>query len=101
MTLHWFTPPVFVATDEGRDRYAVTNVERAAEFLLSWRARGQGDSWRAAVQAGMAAIKKLISVAEAAFEASAKECGKLHGAVRGARNVEDRADKGVASPRGV
>jgi predicted carbohydrate-binding protein with CBM5 and CBM33 domain len=100
MALHWFTSPVFVATDEGRDRYAVSNIERAAEFLLSWRGCGQGESWRAAVQACMAAIKNQISVEEArsAFEAAAVECGQLPLCPRRARIFDDRSDRGVASP---
>ncbi|HEV2554946.1 MAG TPA: DUF982 domain-containing protein [Bosea sp. (in: a-proteobacteria)] len=79
MALHWFISPVYVAIDEGRDRYAVTNVERAAEFLLSWRHHGQGERWRLAVQASMAAIKNQIPVEDArsAFEAAVIECGQV------------------------
>ncbi|PZO01047.1 MAG: DUF982 domain-containing protein [Hyphomicrobiales bacterium] len=79
MALHWFTSPVFVATDEGRDRYAVSNVERAAEFLLSWRGNGQGECWREAVQACMAAIKNQIPIetARSAFEGAVVECGQV------------------------
>ena len=100
MTLHWFAPPVFVATDEGRDRYAVTNIERAAEFLLSWRGCGQGESWRTAVQACMAAIKNQIPVAEAqaAFEAAALECDKLPFAVLPPRISENGSRADTAMP---
>lgn len=79
MALHWFSPPVYVTTDKIGRRYAVSNIERAAEFLLSWRDRGMGPDWKAAVQACMAAIKGEASIAEArsAFEAAARECDEL------------------------
>ena len=79
MALHWFSPPVYVTTDKIGRRYAVSNVERAAEFLLSWRDRGMGPEWKAAVQACMAAIKGEAGIEEArsAFEAAARECYEL------------------------
>lgn len=79
MPLHWFSPPVYVATAKAGERYAVTNVERAAEFLLSWRHEGVGEQWRNAVALCMAAIKGARPAAEAraSFEAAASECGRL------------------------
>jgi len=79
MTLHWFSPPIYVETEKAGVRYAVTNIERAAEFLLSWRGICQSEAWIAAVQACMAAIKGQGSVddAQAAFMAAAEQCGKL------------------------
>jgi hypothetical protein len=79
MTLHWFSPPIYVTTDKIGRRYAVTNIERAAEFLLSWRDRGMGPDWKAAVRACMAAIKDEaeIEAARSAFEAAARECDEL------------------------
>lgn len=40
MPAHWFTSPAYVATPNVGDCFAVPNVERAAEFLLSWKGRG-------------------------------------------------------------
>ncbi|MGF7055697.1 hypothetical protein GGC47_004910 [Bosea sp. OAE752] len=79
MPLHWFSPPVYVATSNPGERYAVSNVERAAEYLLSWRHSGAGESWREAVAVCMAALKGGASVADArsTFEAAARECGRL------------------------
>ncbi len=79
MPLHWFDPPIYVAASKGGARYAVMNVERAAEFLLSWRDQSQSESWRAAVQACMAAIKGAGAIADAreAFEMAAREGGRL------------------------
>lgn len=79
MPLHWFSPPVYVATKKVGERYAVSNVERAAEFLLSWRGEGAGELWRQAVSECMAAIKGQTPAEEArsAFEAAAQECGQI------------------------
>ncbi|HEV7319657.1 MAG TPA: DUF982 domain-containing protein [Ensifer sp.] len=79
MKLHWFSPPVYVAIDPIGTRYAVSNIERAAEFLLSWRDRGMGPDWKIGVQTCMAGIKGEAGTAEArsAFEAAARECGEL------------------------
>jgi hypothetical protein len=79
MALHWFSPPVYVTSTKVGERYAVSNVERAAEFLLSWRDQGMGPEWKTAVQACMAALKAEGDPVEArsAFEAAARECGKL------------------------
>ncbi|MCU4178216.1 DUF982 domain-containing protein [Bosea sp. BH3] len=78
MPLHWFTPPVYVETERPGERYAVTNIERAAEFLLLWRKHCPGDEWHRAVQACMAAIKGQGSVDEAreTFGTAARACGR-------------------------
>lgn len=79
MALHWFSPPVYVTIAKVGERYAVFNVERAAEFLLSWRDQGMGPGWQFAVQACMATLKSEGGPEEtrSAFEAAARECGKL------------------------
>ncbi len=78
MALHWFSPPVYVTTGKLAERYAVTNIERAAEYLLSWRDRGMGPDWQKAVRACTAALKSEGGTEEArsSFEAAARECGK-------------------------
>jgi len=78
MPLHWFNPPIYIADAAGDERYAVMNVERAAEFLMSWREHSQNETWRAAVQACMAAIKGGGAIADAreAFKIAATDCGK-------------------------
>ncbi|MCA0417732.1 MAG: DUF982 domain-containing protein [Proteobacteria bacterium] len=49
MPLHWFATPVYVDAPEAGGRYAVTNIERAAEFLLEWRDEAARAEWRRAV----------------------------------------------------
>lgn len=80
MALHWFNPPVVVQSEgSGQTSYGVTNVERAAEFLLRWRHLNHGPSWLAAVEACMDAIKNggCPDEARKKFEAAARECGQL------------------------
>ncbi|MGO4407920.1 DUF982 domain-containing protein [Bosea sp. RAF48] len=79
MPLHWFTPPVYVESTRVGERYAVSSVERAAEFLLSWREQSGAETWRFAIATCMAAIKGEVPAVHArkAFEAAARECGKL------------------------
>jgi len=78
MPLHWFTPPIYVHTERPGERYAVTNIERAAEFLLSWRESCPVEKWHNAVRACMAAIKGEGSVDDArqAFASAARACGR-------------------------
>jgi hypothetical protein len=77
--LHWFHPPVPVEDERLGLVYHVTSVEKAAEFLLVWDELGQGPAWRKAVEACMAAVDGSGSpdAAREAFEAAARECGKL------------------------
>lgn len=79
MPLHWFSQPIYIADASGAGRYAVMNVERAAEFLMSWREHSQSEAWRAAVQACMAAMKDIGATSDAreAFKVAAIGCGKL------------------------
>lgn len=79
MRLHWFTPPVYVATPKAGGRYAVSNVEKAAQYLLSWKDQVAVESWRIAVALCMAAIKDQIPAGEArvAFEDAARAAGML------------------------
>lgn len=79
MPLHWFSPPVNIVTDKAGVSYAVTSVERAAEFLLGWRDRGEAPEWRLAIATCMAAIRGEVEVeqARAAFEAEAQAGGRL------------------------
>lgn len=79
MPLHWFAPPVTVETDKAGVSYAVTSVEKAAEFLMSWRDDDPGPAWRLAAAVCMRAMSGEATPAEAraAFEAAAKEVGKL------------------------
>lgn len=79
MPLHWFSPPVYVEDDKPGVSYAVTNVEKAGEYLLAWKALGASPSWQAAVRACMAAMKGEGTADDAreAFEEAAKECHKL------------------------
>jgi len=79
MPLHWFSQPIYIADATGAGRYAVMNVEKAAEFLMSWREHSQSDAWRAAVQACMAAMKDVGATTDAreAFKIAAGDCGKL------------------------
>ncbi len=81
MPLHWFNPPIYVTDAKTGERYAVTNIERAAEFLLSWRDAAASEEWREAVQACMAAIKGQggIEDARAAFAVAAQACGRSAG----------------------
>lgn len=78
MPLHWFTPPVYVTAAKTGERYAVTNIERAAEFLLAWRSAAAIAEWREAVQSCMAAIKDEAPIedARAAFAIAARACGR-------------------------
>ena len=79
MPLHWFNSPIYVSTAKHGERYAVTNAERAAEFLLSWREHSREEAWRAAVSACMACMKGEIETERAreAFEAAARSIGHL------------------------
>lgn len=79
MPLHWFTPPVYVQSTQVGDRYAVTSVERAAEFLLAWRERSDEEAWRSGIATCMASLRGEVPAADArkAFETAARECGKL------------------------
>ena len=79
MALHWFSPPVYVSTGNPGERYAVSNIERATEYLLSWRDQGMGLHWQTAVRACTAALKHEGGTEEArsAFEQAARECRKL------------------------
>jgi hypothetical protein len=78
MPLHWFSPPVYVATEKVGERYCVTNAERAAEFLLKWKGKGTGPVWQQAVADCMAVIKDQAPIEQArgSFEAAARECGQ-------------------------
>ncbi len=79
MPLHWFSPPVHVETDSLGRSYAVSNVEKAAEYLLQWRGDGASEPWRMAVVACMAAMKDEIPADQArdAFEAAARAANRL------------------------
>jgi len=79
MPLHWFSSPVYVATPKAGERFAVFNVERAAEFLLSWKGHGGDQAWQSAVLSCMAAMKGQGSTADArsAFESAAQSSGML------------------------
>lgn len=80
MPLHWFEPPVVIETDKAGECYAVTNVERAAEYLLAWRGEGlRGPAWSKAVQVCLSVTKGDATEGEVrvAFETAARECGKL------------------------
>lgn len=71
----WFYPPVSVTTDKPGLTIGVSSVERAAEQLLAWEARGP--KWRSAVSACMDALsgKGTPDQARAAFVDAAKESG--------------------------
>jgi len=77
MPLHWFWPPVRVLTDKPGRVFEVTNVEKAAEFLLAWAHPGPLN--RKAREACLLALEGGIPPEDVrpAFEAAAKECGKL------------------------
>lgn len=77
MALHWFSCPVYVKTEQPGLTSGVSLVEGAAEELLKWASRGP--KWRRAVQACMDAIEGGVSPGEVrkAFEAAAREAGKL------------------------
>lgn len=79
MPLHWFNPPVYVALAKTGEPYAVSNVERAAEFLLGWKDQGGDQAWRSAVVSCMAAMRGQGSTADArsAFETAAQSSGML------------------------
>ncbi len=79
MPLHWFDPPVYVETDKVGRSFAVSNVEKAAEMLLSWRDDSDRKEWRFAVAACMAALKDEVAAVEArdAFEAAARAARRL------------------------
>ncbi|WP_377840236.1 DUF982 domain-containing protein [Bosea sp. UC22_33] len=79
MPLHWFSSPVYVATPKAGECFAVFNVERAAEFLLSWKGHGGDHAWQSAVLSCMAAMKGQGSTAAArsAFETAARSSGML------------------------
>ncbi|MGO4670204.1 DUF982 domain-containing protein [Bosea sp. 2RAB26] len=79
--MHSFTPPVVVRADRPEVTYSVTHVERAAEFLLAWKAIGAGPKWQDAVRACTAVLNGAGTVDEAreAFEEAARECGRLIG----------------------
>ena len=79
MARHWFSPPVHIQTERVGSSFAVTNVERAAEYLLSWREHGDCPIWREAVATCMAAIQNRAPVedARATFVAAAKRWDKL------------------------
>lgn len=84
MPLHWFNPPVYVSTPRTGEPYAVSNVERAAEFLLGWKDQGGEQAWRQAVSACMAALRGTAPTGDArqAFEAAARSSGHLINAPR-------------------
>jgi hypothetical protein len=79
LPLHWFIPPVVVETDKFGQSYAVSNVEKAGEYLLSWRDLGQGPEWRKALEVCLSAARGETPAhdARAAFEAAACECNGL------------------------
>lgn len=79
MPLHWFSPPVVIQADRPGVSFAVTNVERAGEALLAWKALGPGPKWKEAVQACMASLNGSGTADDAreAFEKAAQECGRL------------------------
>ena len=80
MPLLWFEPPVVIEANKAGERYAVTNVEGAAEYLLAWRGEGpRRPAWSKAVQACMSVAKgdATPEAVRVAFEAAARECGRL------------------------
>ena len=81
MPMHWFSPPVVVQADRPEVTYSVTHVERAAEFLLAWKAIGAGPKWQDAVRACTAVLNGAGTVGHAreTFEEAARECGRLIG----------------------
>ncbi len=83
MPLHSFNPPVVVQADRPGVGSSITDVERAAEFLLAWKALGAGPKWQDAVRACKGAISGAGTVedARAAFEEAARECDRLIGSL--------------------
>jgi hypothetical protein len=78
MPIYWFSPAVKVETGIGGRGYAVTNVQRAADFLLSWKHLG-GPRWKIAARACTRCLKGEIPADEVRdpFEEAAREVGKL------------------------
>lgn len=79
MPLHWFSPPVYVSAAKTGEPYAVSNVERAAAFLLDWKGHGGEQAWRLAVSTCMAALRDAAPAGDAkqTFEAAARSSGHL------------------------
>ncbi|MER9665231.1 DUF982 domain-containing protein [Mesorhizobium sp. M0203] len=77
MSRHWFSPPVYVRTDQPGVRVGVSHVEGAAEELMKWTNRGP--RWDLAVRICTAALADKVSpqLAGKAFLAAAKEEGTL------------------------
>ncbi|WP_181832493.1 DUF982 domain-containing protein [Bosea caraganae] len=76
--MFWFSPAVKVETGTASRGYAVTNVQRAADFLLSWKHLG-GPKWKLAAQACIRCLQGEIPPEDvrAPFEDAAREAGKL------------------------
>ncbi|TPJ52700.1 DUF982 domain-containing protein [Mesorhizobium sp. B2-6-4] len=77
MAPHWFSPPVPVSGKQAGMTYIISNVEAAAEHLLTWTKRGP--KWNQAVRTCMNALVDQATPHEAreAFLAAAKEAGVL------------------------
>ncbi|MBZ9701580.1 MULTISPECIES: DUF982 domain-containing protein [unclassified Mesorhizobium] len=80
MALHWFTPPVPVRGEQTDMTYIVSNVEAAAEHLLTWTKRGP--KWNQAVRTCMNALVDQATPEEArrCFRLAAIEAGRLRAA---------------------
>lgn len=78
MPMYWFTPAVKVETGIRGRGYAVTNVQRAAELLLSWR-HVAGPKWKIAVRICTRCLDGEIPANEVRepFRDAAREAGKL------------------------
>ncbi|MDX8494977.1 DUF982 domain-containing protein [Mesorhizobium sp. VK22B] len=77
MSLHWFSPPVSVKTDQPGAIYNCNNVEGAAAELLKWSKRGP--HWNRAVRVCMACLADQATAQEVrrVFRLAAKEEGVL------------------------